>query len=144
MGEITKQIRQKSKEFPETKPLDYHRYLVISLGTGLPEQDIKFDACRVAKWGIFGWLGQVNTMPLLQMFLHASSDMTDSHVANLFKAIDCSDQLLRIQVCGPSLQSNFTVPSKLLLQFYDQILYTDVYVHLFLAGPQHTNRGCAC
>lgn len=97
MGEITEQIRQKSKEFPETKPLDYHRYLVVSLGTGLPEQDIKFDACRVAKWGIFGWFGRENTMPLLQMFLHASSDMTDSYVADLFKAIGCSDQLLRIQ-----------------------------------------------
>lgn len=98
MGEITEQMRQKSKEFPETKPLDYHRYLVVSLGTGLPEQDIKFDACRVAKWGIFGWLGRENTVPLLQMFMHASSDMTDSYVADLFKAIGCSDQLLRVQV----------------------------------------------
>ncbi|KAF8755836.1 hypothetical protein HU200_011309 [Digitaria exilis] len=97
LGEITKQIRLRSKEFPETKPLDYHRFLVISLGTGLPEQDIKFDASHVAKWGIFGWLCQHNTMPLLHMFLHASSDMTDSHVANLFKEIGCSDQLLRIQ-----------------------------------------------
>ncbi|OEL23425.1 Patatin-like protein 3 [Dichanthelium oligosanthes] len=97
MGEITKQIRLKSKEFPETKPLDYHRYLVISLGTGLPEQDIKFDAFHVAKWGIFGWLGRHHSMPLLHMFLNASSDMTDSHVADLFKAIECSDQLLRIQ-----------------------------------------------
>ncbi|PAN27066.1 hypothetical protein PAHAL_5G056300 [Panicum hallii] len=97
MSEITKQIRLRSKEFPETKPLDYHRYLVISLGTGLPEQDIKFDALHVAKWGIFQWLGRHYTMPLLHMFLHASSDMTDSHVANLFKSIECSDQLLRIQ-----------------------------------------------
>jgi len=38
------------------------------------------------------------TMPLPRMFLHASSDMTDSLVANLFKSIGCSDQLLRIQV----------------------------------------------
>ncbi|KAJ1286647.1 hypothetical protein BS78_03G368300 [Paspalum vaginatum] len=97
MGEITEQIRQKSKEFPETKPLDYHRYLVISLGTGLPEQDIRFDACRVAKWGIVGWLGREDSVPLLHMFFSASSDMTDRHVANLFRAIGCSDQLLRIQ-----------------------------------------------
>ncbi|CAO2182037.1 unnamed protein product [Urochloa humidicola] len=97
VSEITKQIQLRSKEFPETKPLDYRRYLVISLGTGLPEQDIKFDALHVAKWGIFGWLGWHYTMPLLHMFLHASSDMTDSHVANLFKAIGCSHQLLRIQ-----------------------------------------------
>nr|CAB3475105.1 unnamed protein product [Digitaria exilis] len=27
LGEITKQIRLRSKEFPETKPLDYHRFL---------------------------------------------------------------------------------------------------------------------
>ncbi|WVZ67822.1 hypothetical protein U9M48_016851, partial [Paspalum notatum var. saurae] len=97
MGEITEQIRQKSKDFPETKPLDYHRYLVISLGTGLPEQDIRFDACRVAKWGIVGWLGREDSVPLLHMFFSASSDMTDRHVANLFRAIGCSDQLLRIQ-----------------------------------------------
>jgi len=38
------------------------------------------------------------TLPLPRMFLHASSDMTDSLVANLFKSIGCSDQLLRIQV----------------------------------------------
>ncbi|CAL4959965.1 unnamed protein product [Urochloa decumbens] len=97
VSEITKQIQLRSKEFPEIKPLDYSRYLVISLGTGLPEQDIKFDALHVAKWGIFGWLGRHYTMPLLHMFLHASADTTDSYVANLFKAIGCSHQLLRIQ-----------------------------------------------
>ncbi|KAG8078753.1 hypothetical protein GUJ93_ZPchr0007g6129 [Zizania palustris] len=72
MGEITKQIRQKSKEFPETEPLDYRKYLVISLG-----------------WD--------DTMPLLNMFFHASSDMSDTVVADLFNAIGCSHQLLRIQ-----------------------------------------------
>ncbi|KAL6840343.1 hypothetical protein ACP4OV_030153 [Aristida adscensionis] len=97
MGEIAEQIRRKREDFPETKPLDYHRYLVISLGTGLPGRDIEVDAIHVAKWGIFGWLGRVDTTPLLNMFFHASSDMTDSHVADLFEAIGCSDQLLRIQ-----------------------------------------------
>ncbi|KAL6616542.1 hypothetical protein ACP70R_038812 [Stipagrostis hirtigluma subsp. patula] len=97
MGEITKQIKSQRKEFPKTKPLDYHRYLVISLGTGLPEKEIKFEARCVAKWGIYGWVGQLDTTPLLNMFFHASSDMTDSHVASLFKAIGCSDNLLRIQ-----------------------------------------------
>jgi hypothetical protein len=109
MSEITKQIQMRSKQFPGTKPLDYNRYLVISLGTGLPEQDIKFDALNVSKWGIFGWLGWHYTMPLLHMFLHASSDMTDSHVANLFEAIGCSDQLLRIQVDEPCVYKPMSI-----------------------------------
>ncbi|GJN35173.1 hypothetical protein PR202_gb23932 [Eleusine coracana subsp. coracana] len=105
MGEIAEQIRLKSKEFPETKPLDYHRYLVITLGTGLPEQDIKFDAWCVSNWGIFGWLGREDKVPLLNMFLHASSDMTDAYVANLFKAIGSSDQLLRVQDHGIPIEA---------------------------------------
>jgi hypothetical protein len=112
MGEIAEQIRLKSKEFPETEPLNYHRYLVISLGTGLPEQDMKFDAWHVSNWGIFGWLGGENTAPLLNMFLHASSDTTDAYVANLFKAIGSSDQLLRVQVCGPISQASAMVTFK--------------------------------
>jgi len=63
MSAIAKQIRLRSKEFPETKPLDYHRYLIISLGTGLSEQDIKSDALHVAKWEFFEWL--VGTLPCL-------------------------------------------------------------------------------
>lgn len=97
MGEITKQIKRKSEEFPKAEPLDYRKYLVISLGTGLPEHDIMFDARNVAKWGIFRWLVDKDTMPLLNMFFHASSDMADTLVADLFQAIGCSHQLLRIQ-----------------------------------------------
>jgi len=137
ISEITKQIRLRSKEFPETKPLDYHRYLVISLGTGLPEQDIKFDALHVAKWGFFEWLGRHFTMPLLHMFLHASSDMTDSHVANLFKSIGCSDQLLRIQVDIPCVTSQCQHS-----QFLScECMLKSIFIYCF-AGPQHTNSVC--
>ena len=125
MSAIAKQIRLRSKEFPETKPLDYHRYLVISLGTGLPEQDIKFDALHVAKWGFFEWLGRHFTMPLLHMFLHASSDMTDSHVANLFKSIGCSDQLLRIQVDIPCVYKPMSTLPVLVLR-----MHAEIYIHL--------------
>ena len=125
MSAIAKQIRLRSKEFPETKPLDYHRYLVISLGTDLPEQDIKFDALHVAKWGFFEWLGRHFTMPLLHMFLHASSDMTDSHVANLFKSIGCSDQLLRIQVDIPCVYKPMSTLPVLVLQ-----MHAEIYIHL--------------
>jgi len=125
ISEITEQIRLRSKEFPETKPLDYHRYLVISLGTGLPEQDIKFDALHVAKWGFFEWLGRHFTMPLLHMFLHASSDMTDSHVANLFKSIGCSDQLLRIQVDIPCVYKPMSTLPVLILR-----MHAEIYIHL--------------
>ena len=125
MSAIAKQIRLRSKEFPETKPLDYHRYLVISLGTGLPEQDIKFDALHVAKWGFFEWLGRHFTMPLLHMFLHASSDMTDSHVANLFKSIGCSDQVLRIQVDIPCVYKPMSTLPVLVLR-----MHAEIYIHL--------------
>jgi hypothetical protein len=129
MGEIAEQIRLKNKEFPETEPLNYHRYLVISLGTGLPEQDMKLDAWHVANWGIFGWLGGENTAPLLNMFLHASSDTTDAYVANLFKAIGSSNQLLRIQVCGPILQANAMVPFELFLYVKSYIIHLSLQEH---------------
>jgi hypothetical protein len=45
--------QQKRKEFPETNPFDYQRYLVISLGTGLQGKIFTFDARLVANGAFF-------------------------------------------------------------------------------------------
>lgn len=78
--------------------LDYQKYLVISIGTGAPLQEGKFDARKASKWGAFGWLVGEGTAPLIDIFFQASSDMVDIHAASLFEAIQCSGKFLRIQV----------------------------------------------
>jgi hypothetical protein len=40
--------------FP-VKPVDYGRFLVLSLGTGLAKQE-KYKAPEAAKWGLLNWL----------------------------------------------------------------------------------------
>ncbi|OAY73961.1 Patatin-like protein 2, partial [Ananas comosus] len=98
MGQVTKEVDRKNKEFPaEMKPLDYRKYLVISIGTGAPLQEGKFDARKASKWGAFGWLVGEGTTPLIDIFFQASSDMVDIHAACLFEAIQCSDKYLHIQ-----------------------------------------------
>ncbi|XP_072965163.1 patatin-like protein 5 [Typha angustifolia] len=94
---ITKEIARKNEDFKSINPLDYHKYLVISIGTGAAQQQDMFDARDAAKWGLIGWLFKNGTTPLLDIFFQASSDMVNIHAANLFDAIECSDRYLRIQ-----------------------------------------------
>lgn len=100
MGEIGKQLIRRKSDFPLPQSLEYHRYLVISIGTGECKVTGKYTAHEASKWGFFGWWYNSNgSNPLLDIFTQASTDMVDFHLSVVFKALDVEANYLRIQVC---------------------------------------------
>lgn len=79
-------------------PMDYGRFLVISIGTGSPKIEQKYDAEEAAKWGTLSWFLHGCSVPLVDMFTQASVDMVDFHISVLFRALHSEKNYLRIQV----------------------------------------------
>lgn len=98
MGEVTKEALKGNPDFFAIKPTDYSRFLVISLGTGSPKDEMKYTALKAAKWGLLSWLTAGGSTPIIDVFSHASSDMVDLHLSVVFKALHCQQNYLRIQV----------------------------------------------
>ena len=97
IGEVTKAIIKGNSDFFPIKPMDYGRFLVISLGTGSGKDQGKYSADAAAKWGVLGWLTSGGSTPLVDVFTQASADMADLHISAVFQALH-SDKYLRIQV----------------------------------------------
>ncbi|EEF52447.1 patatin-like protein 2 [Ricinus communis] len=97
IGEVTKEIIKGSRDFFPIKPMDYGRFLVISLGTGASKAEKKCRADEAAKWGVLGWLTANGATPLVDVFTHASADMVDLHISEVFQALRSESNYLRIQ-----------------------------------------------
>ncbi|KAF8023120.1 hypothetical protein BT93_F0577 [Corymbia citriodora subsp. variegata] len=97
MGEVTKEIMGGSSDFFPIKPMDYRRFLVISLGTGSRNSEGKYDASEAAKWGVLNWLSSHGGSPLIDVFMQASADMVDYHLSAVFQALHLEANYLRIQ-----------------------------------------------
>ncbi|CAN6583277.1 unnamed protein product [Malus baccata var. baccata] len=97
IGEVTKQIIRGSPDFFPIKPMDYGRYLVISLGTGSPKAELKYDAHDAAKWGLLNWLTSGGSTPIINVFSHASADIVDLNLSVVFQALHSEKNYLRIQ-----------------------------------------------
>ena len=78
--------------------MDYDRFLVISVGTGSSKEEKKYNAKMAAKWGIFGWLYNNDSTPLITSFSEASAAMVDFHNCVVFEALHSGDHYLRIDV----------------------------------------------
>ncbi|KAJ9670020.1 hypothetical protein PVL29_026526 [Vitis rotundifolia] len=81
----------------EINPMDAKRMLVLSLGTGAPKLEEKYNAATASSWGPLEWLLDNGATPLLDIYGHASSDMVDIHVSTLFQSRRCQKNYLRIQ-----------------------------------------------
>ncbi|XP_031403484.1 patatin-like protein 2 [Punica granatum] len=97
MGEVTKEIMGGSSDFFPIQPMDYTRFLVISLGTGAPKCQEKYSANDAARWGVLGWLAGGGGTPLVDVFMQSSSDMVDFHISAVFQALHLEGNYLRIQ-----------------------------------------------
>ncbi|KAF7100263.1 hypothetical protein CFC21_101797 [Triticum aestivum] len=97
MSMITKEVLRRNPDFTHGKPAEYHRYLIISIGTGTAKQAEKYTAPDCAKWGVLRWLYDSGFTPLIDIFSHASADMVDIHAAILFQALNIEKNYLRIQ-----------------------------------------------
>lgn len=98
IGEVTKEIIKGSSDFFPIKPMDYGRFLVISLGTGSSKAELKYNAHVASKWGVLNWLTSGGSTPLIDAFSQASADMVDLHLSAVFKALHSEKNYLRIQV----------------------------------------------
>ncbi|KAE8100641.1 hypothetical protein FH972_018519 [Carpinus fangiana] len=97
LGEVSKEINRGSSDFFPIKPMDYGRFLVISLGTGSHKDEEKYKATDAAKWGILDWLTKGGNTPIIDVFSQASADMVDVHLSVVFQALHCEKSYLRIQ-----------------------------------------------
>ena len=84
---MTKEIIKGSSDFFPIKPMDYGRFLVISLGTGSPKTELKYNAPTAAKWGILNWLTSGGSTPIINVFTHGSANMVDLHLSVVFQAL---------------------------------------------------------
>ncbi|CAA6659297.1 unnamed protein product [Spirodela intermedia] len=78
MREITKELYRENPAFFPVKPLDYRKFLVISLGTGTQKQEEKYNAEKA-------------------IFSQAIVDMVDIHISVVFQALNSENNYLRIQ-----------------------------------------------
>ncbi|KAK3123672.1 hypothetical protein QOZ80_8AG0634420 [Eleusine coracana subsp. coracana] len=97
MTHVTKQILLGNKDFFPIKPVDYGKFLVLSLGTGSAKIEKRYDAVQAGKWGILSWLYNKGNTPLIDSFSQASSDLVDIHISVLFQALHSDKGYLRIQ-----------------------------------------------
>ncbi|XP_023728606.1 patatin-like protein 2 isoform X1 [Lactuca sativa] len=97
ISEVTKEITRGSANFFPIKPTEYRRFLVLSLGTGSPEFQEKYDATKSSNWGVLGWLAGGGSTPLVDVFTQASGDMVDYHISTVFQALHSEENYLRIQ-----------------------------------------------
>ncbi|TKY57794.1 Patatin protein 2 [Spatholobus suberectus] len=97
VNEVTKQIIKQNPDFFPIKPLEYGRFLIISIGTGTAKNEEKFSAQMAAKWGLLDWLTHGGTTPLIDVFTQSSADMVDFHLCAVTQALHSEDNYLRIQ-----------------------------------------------
>ncbi|XXG86586.1 hypothetical protein AAC387_Pa11g1449 [Persea americana] len=98
ISEVTRQVFEENPDFfPIIKPMDYGKFLVISIGTGTQKNEEKYSAKAAGKWGVLGWLVNSGNSPLVDVFSQASADMVDIHICVVFKALHSDCNYLRIQ-----------------------------------------------
>ncbi|KAK3010395.1 hypothetical protein RJ639_011709 [Escallonia herrerae] len=97
ISEVTRQVFKQNPDFFPIKPMDYGRFLVISVGTGAAKKEGKYDAKKASKWGVLGWLMNNGSTPLVDTFNQASADMVDFHNRVVFEALHSEPNYLRIQ-----------------------------------------------
>ncbi|CAK9176984.1 unnamed protein product [Ilex paraguariensis] len=97
ISQITKEVFSGNSDFFPIKPIDYGRFLVISIGTGSAKVEQKYSAKMAAKWGVLSWLVHKGSTPLVDVFTQASADMVDFHISVVFQALHSEKNYLRIQ-----------------------------------------------
>lgn len=98
MSQIKKEMFLMNQDFHSYKPIDYHNFIIISIGTGAAKVEKKFSAHLASKWGILQWLYHGGSTPLIDSFSHASADIVDVHMSSVFQSLHCEQNYLRIQV----------------------------------------------
>ncbi|XP_011038243.1 PREDICTED: patatin-like protein 2 isoform X1 [Populus euphratica] len=97
ISEVSQAINREGPDSYHMNPMEYGRFLVLSLGTGTAKSEEKYDAEEAAEWGVLGWLTSDHSTPLVDVFTQASGDMVDFHISTVFQALNSEENYLRIQ-----------------------------------------------
>ncbi|KAK9226934.1 hypothetical protein WN943_011982 [Citrus x changshan-huyou] len=98
ISRILLEVLKHNAESDDIKPIDSRQMLVLSLGTGAAKEPTNYYSARkTSEWGMLRWAFYRGRMPMLDVFLDASSDMVDFHVSAFFQSSYCKANYLRIQ-----------------------------------------------
>ncbi|XP_073103425.1 patatin-like protein 2 isoform X1 [Elaeis guineensis] len=97
IGEVTKEVYKGNPDYFPYKPMDYRKFLLISLGTGSAKVEERYTAKRASKWGVLGWLLSGGSTPLVDVFMQSSADIVDIHISVVFQALRSESNYLRIE-----------------------------------------------
>ncbi|KAH9711768.1 Patatin [Citrus sinensis] len=97
ISHISKEMVKQNPQFRDKNPMDGRDMLVLSLGTGTAKKELKYNAAKASKWGIFEWIYEDSNTPILDIYSDGSSDIVDFHVSALFQSCGSKDNYLRIQ-----------------------------------------------
>jgi len=98
IAEVTKQIIKKNPVMGDISPLDFTRFLVISIGTGSIRNQEKYNAKMASKWGLMCWVFESGSTPILDCYSEAIHDMVDYQSSVVFQALRSEKNYLRIDV----------------------------------------------
>ena len=98
IGEVTKEVYKGNPDYFPYKPMDYRKFLLISLGTGSAKVEERYTAKRASRWGVLGWLLSGGSTPLVDVFMQSSADIVDIHISVVFQALRSESNYLRIEV----------------------------------------------
>ncbi|XP_008218212.2 PREDICTED: patatin-like protein 2 [Prunus mume] len=96
-------IREAEKEILKKNPgcgnEELHkRILLVSLGTGIANDEEEYDAKEVARWGAFQWLiGPHWSSPVVHMCLKVTGGILDYHTQCVLEDVQSHGHYLRIQ-----------------------------------------------
>ncbi|EOA17978.1 hypothetical protein CARUB_v10006413mg [Capsella rubella] len=96
IAEVTKQIMKKNPAMGDISPLDFTRFLVISIGTGSIRNQEKYNAEMASKWGLMCWIFENGSTPILDCYNEAIHDMVDYQSSVVFQALRSEKNYLRI------------------------------------------------
>lgn len=98
MTEIIKNIMRKCKDkmYP-AKQADCCKLRVVSIGTGSSSDHGLYTAKQSSRWGIIKWLRNKGMIPMVDIFMEASSGVVNIQAAMLFQSLHCDANYLRIQ-----------------------------------------------
>ncbi|XP_010432095.1 PREDICTED: patatin-like protein 3 [Camelina sativa] len=96
IAEVTKQIMKKNPAMGDISPLDFTRFLVISIGTGSIRNQEKYNAKMASKWGLLCWIFENGSTPILDCYNEAIHDIVDYQSSVVFQALRSEKNYLRI------------------------------------------------
>ncbi|KAF5955724.1 hypothetical protein HYC85_008580 [Camellia sinensis] len=112
ISQVTKQIFHENPDFFPIKPMDYGRFLVISIGTGSAKVEKKYNAKMAAKWSVLGWLLHGSSTPLVDEDTLTGTDASVdvSTKENLEKLVKIGESVLKKPISKVNLEINLSKP----------------------------------